>query len=88
MSLVEPLVGIGRVFAQGRFVALVEYVLVLTIVGHFRDIAGAITVLEGSDELDHAKGLKLQLNDGKTTPISVSSNGAQGRYDVTATHAT
>ena len=86
MSLVEPLVGIGRVFAQGRFLALVEYVLVLTIVGHFHDVAGSITILEGSHELHALDGLKLLLSDGNFTPIAVSHNASPGTYDITGAY--
>lgn len=72
----QPIFGAGRVFAHGQLLALVEYVLIVTVLGRQRLLDGTISVLEGNHELPFNQALVLQLSDGTTTHIILGERAA------------
>jgi hypothetical protein len=66
--------------------ALVEYTLVVTLVGRTQELTGSLLVLEGDRNLGSHEQLLLQLEDGSSSEVTAAIGDAEtGKFGITAT---
>jgi hypothetical protein len=76
----------GIVLSHNHRVALVEYTLVVTLVGRVQELMGTVLVLEGDRDLGSHDHLLLQLEDGSSSDVSAAIGDAEtGQFGITAT---
>jgi hypothetical protein len=82
----QTLFGTGIVLSHNHLVALVEYTLVVTLVGQTQELMGSLLVLEGDRDLGGHDQLLLQLEDGSSSDVSAAIGDAEtGKFGITAT---
>ena len=85
MALQQTLFGMGIVLSQNHIVALVEYTLVVTLVGQTQELTGSLLVLEGDHDLGRQDQLLLQLEDGSSADVTAAvGDAANGKFGITA----
>ena len=85
MASPQTLFGTGLVLSQTHILTVVEYALVVTLVGQDQQLVGSLLVLEGSRDLGSLDQLHLRLEDGSSSDIIAAVGDATtGKYGVTA----
>jgi hypothetical protein len=81
----QTLFGLGIVLSHHHRVALVEYTLVVTLVGPVQELMGTVLVLEGDHDLGGYTQLVLQLEDGSSPGVTTAVGDAvTGKFGITA----
>jgi hypothetical protein len=85
VALTQTLFGAGRLLAHGQLLALVEYALVVTLVGQVQELTGTVLVLEGDRDLGGHDHLLLELEDGSSSEVTAAiGDAATGKFGITA----